>query len=110
LQADRHTLTELRPRSAGERKRNEPGLAHAREEVGKLGPLILIIGAVVIAVIALKFAWENNFLGIRDIAESVGAQLGKQFEEIGAALGALGEAFGAVGRRCTSSPRRPRSS
>lgn len=34
-------------------------------------PIILIVAAVVAAVAALWVAWENNFLGIRDIAETV---------------------------------------
>ena len=34
-----------------------------------IGPVILIVGAVGAAIAALYLAWENNFLGIRDITQ-----------------------------------------
>ena len=34
-------------------------------------PIIAVIAAVIAAVVALKWAWDNNFLGIRDLAADV---------------------------------------
>lgn len=36
--------------------------------IGFLTPIIVTVGAIVAAVAALRYAWEKNFLGIRDIA------------------------------------------
>ena len=38
---------------------------------GTMLPIIAVIAAVIAAVVALKWAWDNNFLGIRDLAADV---------------------------------------
>ena len=54
-------------------------------------PIIAIIAAVVLAVIALKAAWENNFLGIRDIMQQVGQAIKAVFDFIKGVFGAFGQ-------------------
>lgn len=39
--------------------------------IAAFAPVIATVGAVVLAVAALRNAWEHNFLGIRDIAKTV---------------------------------------
>ena len=38
---------------------------------GTMLPIIAVIALIVAAVVALKWAWDNNFLGIRDLAADV---------------------------------------
>jgi TP901 family phage tail tape measure protein len=50
--------------------------------VAAAAPVIAVIAAIVAAVIALKWAWDNNFLGIRDTIQAV-------FEQIKAIVGPI---------------------
>lgn len=63
-------------------------------------PIILIVAAVVAAVAALWVAWENNFLGIRDIAETVWNAIvdivGGAIEWIGGVIGGFMEFIGTI--------------
>ena len=52
--------------------------------VAAFAPIILIAAAIGLAVAALKLAWDNNFLGMRDILTAVG-------NAIGTALGWIGD-------------------
>ena len=50
--------------------------------IAAFAPVVVAFGGIMAAVLLLKHAWENNFLGIRDIAQSVGQALGGVFDGI----------------------------
>ena len=52
-------------------------------------PVVGIIAAVIIAVIALKRAWETNFAGIRDVVLGVWNKITLAFQGIRALIGSL---------------------
>lgn len=66
--------------------------AAALATIVAMAPVLLAVGAVALAAFALHEAWENNFLGIRDIAQAAGDFLGPLLAGIGDFLGRLGEA------------------
>lgn len=47
-----------------------------------LAPVTLIVGAIALAIYGLYVAWQNNFLGIRDITAAVWAKLQEWFGNI----------------------------
>jgi phage-related protein len=52
-------------------------------------PVVAIIAAVVVAVIALKRAWETNFAGIRDVVMGAWNKVSLAFQGIRALIGSL---------------------
>lgn len=69
--------------------------------VTALAPFIAIGAAIGAAIFALKAAFDNNFLGIRDIVEAFGKEVQFWFaivsEVVGSVIGIVGDAFNAVG-------------
>jgi len=59
-----------------------------------LGPIILVAAAIGLAILALKFAWENNLGDIQGKTQAVFAVIGEVFENIGGVLAVAAAAFG----------------
>lgn len=58
-----------------------------------LGPVLLVIGAVIAAVIALRAAWNTNFGGIREKTAQIGASIKEMFDSLIGMLQSWGEFF-----------------
>lgn len=59
-------------------------------------PLILIVGAIALAALALKLAWENNFGDIQGKTRAVFDFLGTAFETIKATIARVWDAIGPI--------------
>lgn len=58
-----------------------------------LGPVLLVIGAVIAAVVALRAAWNTNFGGIREKTAQIGASIKEMFDSLIGMLQSWGEFF-----------------
>lgn len=58
-----------------------------------LNPVTVIVGAIVIAIVALYKAWSSNFLGIQDITKAVIGKITDWFIEIPKVLVSVGQAI-----------------